>query len=135
VAEDLGVGVSDFDYNDVVFDGYVYKECYEDSLDLNYYLTLTIRAAGGTLPLYIGVLDWEAEVHGLFGKSTGTMINTNNGTASCPPVVYTRQLTETEYESLLTADRRPGKSDTFDMSKLPITVFYEDGTQTTRSTT
>jgi|GEM_PF-7100788 len=131
VAEDLGVGASDFDYNDIVFDGYVYKECFEDSLDLTYYLTLTIRAAGGTLPLYIGVLDWEAEVHGLFGKPTTTMINTNNGTASCPPVVYTRELTEAEYESLLTAERNPGKSDTLDMSKLPITVFYNDGTSAT----
>lgn len=60
VAEDLTVGEnSDFDFNDVVFD------VYSDG-------KILVRACGGTLPLTVA----GVEVHGLFGKSTSTMINT-----------------------------------------------------------
>jgi hypothetical protein len=60
IAEDLTVGEnSDFDFNDVVFD------VYSDG-------KILVRACGGTLPLTVA----GVEVHGLFGKSTGTMINT-----------------------------------------------------------
>ena len=60
IAEDLTVGEnSDFDFNDVVFD------VYSDG-------RLLVRACGGTLPLTVA----GQEVHGLFGKSPGTMINT-----------------------------------------------------------
>ena len=67
IAEDLTVSQNtDFDFNDVVFD--VYKSG-----------LIRIRACGGTLPLRV---DGQ-EVHGLFGKGTGEMINTGwdgNGT-------------------------------------------------------
>lgn len=60
VAEDLTVGEnSDFDFNDVVFDVYSSGK-------------ILVRACGGTLPLTVA----GQEVHGLFGQSTGTMINT-----------------------------------------------------------
>ncbi len=60
IAEDLTIGEnSDFDFNDVVFD------VYSDG-------KILVRACGGTLPLTVA----GVEVHGLFGKSTGTMINT-----------------------------------------------------------
>lgn len=60
IAEDLTVGEnSDFDFNDVVFD------VYSDG-------KLLVRACGGTLPLTVA----GQEVHALFGKSPGTMINT-----------------------------------------------------------
>ena len=60
IAEDLTVGEnSDFDFNDVVFD------VYSDG-------KIRVRACGGTLPLTVA----GQEVHALFGKSTGTMINT-----------------------------------------------------------
>ena len=60
IAEDLTVDQNtDFDFNDVVFD--VYSKG-----------VIRIRACGGTLPLRV---DGQ-EVHGLFGKETGEMINT-----------------------------------------------------------
>ena len=60
IAEDLTVSQNtDFDFNDVVFD--VYKSG-----------LIRIRACGGTLPLRV---DGQ-EIHGLFGKETGVIINT-----------------------------------------------------------
>ena len=68
VAEDLTASAgNDFDFNDVVFD----VELKENNLVYVY-----VRAAGGTLPLYIGEGDEAVEVHGLFGKDTNIMINT-----------------------------------------------------------
>jgi len=86
--EDLGT-TDDFDFNDVVFDvasnsywnGYTNKQ--ED------YTIITVRAAGGTLPLYLEANGVSKEVHQLFGVETGTMVNTNNGTASRPIVQFT----------------------------------------------
>ena len=65
IAEDLTVGEnSDFDFNDVVFD------VFQNGV-------IRVRACGGTLPLTVA----GQEVHALFGKDTGTMINTGwNGT-------------------------------------------------------
>ena len=86
IAEDLstnynnGKDRADFDYNDVVFD--VQKSGNN--------LKITLKAAGGTLPLTIGGAEGETEkdlseqydvlkyeVHRLFKVSTGTMVNTN----------------------------------------------------------
>lgn len=80
IAEDLSASEgSDFDFNDVVFD-----------VQLNYPAdnqhTITLLAAGGTLPLTVGGMEYE--VHDLFGVSTSTMVNTNNGTAVRQPVKY-----------------------------------------------
>lgn len=80
IAEDLSASEgSDFDFNDVVFD-----------VQLNYPAdnqhTITLLAAGGTLPLTVGGMEYE--VHYLFGVSTSTMVNTNNGTAVRQPVKY-----------------------------------------------
>jgi len=61
IAEDLG-SIGDFDFNDVVFDA--------AQVDGQYVITL--HAAGGTLPLYVG----GKEVHELFGVPTGDMVNT-----------------------------------------------------------
>ena len=74
IAEDLSVDEkSDFDFNDVVFDvkfGY-------PSWDKT---TIILQAAGGTLPLYIA----GKEVHGLFGVSETTMVNTGSGVSKAP---------------------------------------------------
>ncbi len=95
IAEDLGTAeATDFDYNDVVFD------VVQDESNT----TVTLRAAGGTLPLYLVIFDgidtdtkvnnfsptmsgikWIKEVHEWFGVATTTMVNTNNGTVSCEP--------------------------------------------------
>ena len=68
IAEDLTASAgNDFDFNDVVFDV---------ELKDNDVVYVYVRAAGGTLPLYIGEGDEAVEVHGLFGKDTNIMINT-----------------------------------------------------------
>lgn len=76
IAEDLSVSDnSDFDFNDVVFD-----------VTFDYpagKTTITLQAAGGTLPLYVG----GQEVHEKFGVSTKTMVNTGVG-ASKDPVSF-----------------------------------------------
>lgn len=73
IAEDLSVSDNtDFDFNDVVFD-----------VTFDYpagKTTITLLAAGGTLPLYVG----GQEVHEKFGVSTKTMVNTGAGASKAP---------------------------------------------------
>ena len=82
IAEDLSASEgSDFDFNDVVFDvKYGYPEWNKT--------TIILQAAGGKLPLRIGVLDDEHEVHKLFGVSLNTMVNTEDWTAHKDPVPF-----------------------------------------------
>ena len=82
IAEDLSASEgSDFDFNDVVFDvKYGYPEWNKT--------TIILQAAGGKLPLCIGVLDDEHEVHNLFGVSLNTMVNTEDWTAHKDPVPF-----------------------------------------------
>ena len=82
IAEDLSASEgSDFDFNDVVFDvKYGYPEWNKT--------TIILQAAGGKLPLCIGVLDDEHEVHKLFGVSLNTMVNTEDWTAHKDPVPF-----------------------------------------------
>ena len=64
IAEDLSASQSsDFDFNDVVFDV---------TFTSNSTATITLQAAGGTLPLTVA----GQEVHQLFGVTTSTMVNT-----------------------------------------------------------
>ena len=81
--EDLGT-TDDFDFNDVVFD--VSPVQYYGG---NQYTVITLRAAGGTLDLYLQASGVKKEVHDLFGVKRGTMVNTNNGTISCPIAQFT----------------------------------------------
>lgn len=82
IAEDLSASEgSDFDFNDVVFDvKYDYPEWNKT--------TIILQAAGGKLPLCIGVLDKDHEVHNLFGVSLNTMVNTEDWTAHKDPVPF-----------------------------------------------
>ena len=82
IAEDLSASEgSDFDFNYVVFD-----------VKMNWPAegkhTITLQAAGGKLPLCIGVLDDDYEVHKLFGVSLNTMVNTEDWTAHKDPVPF-----------------------------------------------
>lgn len=82
IAEDLAAAVSDFDYNDVVFEAYV-KNDYVQELGSNKLVAyVNLLAAGGTMPLYIG----EKEVHGLFGVSTSTLVNVGAKSVKKSPV-------------------------------------------------
>ena len=85
IAEDLSVedASSDFDFNDVVFD---VKMNYPN----NGVHTIILQAAGGTLPLKVG----DSEVHGLFGVSTTTMVNTGAGVSKAPVTfTYVKHIT------------------------------------------
>lgn len=73
ICEDLSVG-TDFDFNDIVFDA---------TYETDGKTTITILAAGGTLPLYIE----GKEVHELFGVPRSVMVNT--GICSRKPVSFT----------------------------------------------
>lgn len=82
IAEDLTASEgSDFDFNDVVFD-----------IQLNWPSQgnnkITLQAAGGKLPLCVGVLDDEHEVHNLFGVDVNTMVNTEEWTSHKAPVSF-----------------------------------------------
>lgn len=78
IAEDLGE-IGDFDFNDVVFDVY-----FRDNNAV-----LTLRAAGGTLPLYITANGKTYEVHELFGVETGVMVNTDSNGSQKPIAIIT----------------------------------------------
>lgn len=74
--EDLGqVTREDIDFNDVVFDAYIYEVKFYRNNNLESTDTIckiTLLAAGGTLPLTVA----GKEVHDCFGEGTGTIINT-----------------------------------------------------------
>ena len=98
MAEDLSATeASDFDFNDVVFD-VTYTEGQSTA-------TITLRAAGGTLPLKIGSTNGNGgfEVHEAFGNyPTTTMINTgwtgSNGANNVAPVKETIDFTLTNMD-------------------------------------
>ena len=78
IAEDLSASEgSDFDFNDVVFD-----------VQMNWPAegkhTITLLAAGGTLPLTIA----GEEVHAKFGVPTNKMVNTESWTEQRDPVTF-----------------------------------------------
>ena len=85
IVEDLG-SIGDFDYNDLVFDAYVYNK------DGGTWANITLLAAGGTLPVYICGCDEQVEVHDKFGVSRTTMVNTKNGTVDKSYVEFTIKL-------------------------------------------
>lgn len=85
MCEDLG-NTFDWDWNDVVFDVTTF------TLNSKYYAMITLQAAGGTMPIYVG--DTHHEAHALFGVSTSTPVNVAApGNAQRPAVVYTIELT------------------------------------------
>ena len=85
IVEDLG-SIGDFDYNDLVFDAYVYNQNGQT------WAKIKLLAAGGTLPVYICGCDEKVEVHDKFGVSTTTMVNTKKGTVDKSYVEFTIKL-------------------------------------------
>lgn len=95
IAEDLSVEEGgDFDFNDVVFD-VRFKD--------NDNIIITLIAAGGTLPIYIG----DTEVHEAFGVPTNVMVNTAG---------VTREYVEFEMEC---------KNHNWDPNSVPVKVIKE----------
>jgi len=93
ICEDLGT-TDDFDFNDVVFDAVF------DPIDGANEIVITIQAAGGTLPLYVG----GKEVHKALGVKTSEMVNT--GLKSVPVAIYripftgTRTWSNSDYDNI-----------------------------------
>jgi len=83
MCEDLG-NTYDFDFNDLVFDvSYTYDE--KDGVKSNIKAHITVQAAGGTLPIYIGNVTEEREAHHILGATTtSTPINVGNGDTRNP---------------------------------------------------
>lgn len=69
---------SDWDFNDAVFD--VFIESFDEYNMEGNSAVITLRAAGGTLPLTIA----GREVHELFGVGQQTMVNTGYGVEKAP---------------------------------------------------
>ena len=114
IAEDLGVDTSDFDYNDVVFDAKV-ANTWVGELNQNRLVAyITLKAAGGTLPLYVG----GAEVHEKFGVETSTMVNT--GIVSRPDASYMVDLGPANWNI----------SGTDAVKSIPVVVHYKNQTIT-----
>ena len=119
IAEDLSADDgSDFDYNDVVFDAKVVNEWIASENDNKLVAYITLRAAGGTMPLYIGGKEKGKEVHALFGVNTGTMVNTNNGTVSKDPVSFSIILGPAVWDG------------SFNVKDIPVVVDGKKGTIT-----
>ena len=118
LAEDLSADEgSDFDYNDVVFDVKVQNEWFGDLNANKLVAYITLRAAGGTMPLYIGGKENGKEVHALFGVNTSTMVNTNNGSVSKDPVSF----------SIILGDAVWGD---YNVGNIPVVVDGKKGTIT-----
>ena len=71
ICEDLGA-IGDFDFNDIVFDAYIDWRWDQDLQQSVSEAVITVRAAGGTLPIYIG----DKEVHEALGVAADKMVNT-----------------------------------------------------------
>ncbi|MCQ2245281.1 MAG: hypothetical protein MJZ69_00650 [Bacteroidaceae bacterium] len=94
MCEDLG-GSFDFDFNDVVFDVTFIQDYSTNQTKAD----ITLQAAGGTLPMYIGEVKEEYEVHNLFGVDTTTPVNVSVNGVSRPAVKFTIALNDKNYDS------------------------------------
>ena len=120
IAEDLSVSDnSDFDFNDVVFD-----------VTFDYpagKTTITLLAAGGTLPLYVG----GQEVHKMFGVSTKTMVNTGAGASKAPVSFVLDGTFERDANNILVEVEKEGERTTITAiigkvaSKIAVKPNYE----------
>lgn len=106
MCEDLG-NTYDWDFNDVVFDVLPYRIGQKD------YAWITIQAAGGTLPIWVGVDPTkhpEMEIHQLFGVETNQPVNVGStvGCNDLNPITYRIELTSDMIENgMLLPDRIP----------------------------
>ena len=84
MCEDLGT-TDDFDFNDLVFDVSFYKVA-----EGNYTANVTVRAVGGTLPIYIGT-DMNQELHAAMGADVKQPVNVGapNGVETSQTVTRT----------------------------------------------
>ena len=117
IAEDLGASNgSDFDYNDVVFDAFVYSTWNGVTRRNEKRAAITLLAAGGTLPIYIGSGEDRFEVHEAFGVSTSTMVNTIAGKKN--------EYYPVQKDIFLAVDNYDKK---YNVNDIPVEVKYGEG--------
>lgn len=125
--EDLG-GSFDTDFNDIVYD--------VETAENNKLITITMQAAGGTMPIKLVygdtdlTLNGESEIHSLFGVSTTTPVNVKPDQPYKKPVVW--RLGFENYNSSVNVDLGNGIwgpkypdhvfSESFDFSKINVYV-------------
>lgn len=97
MCEDLGNSF-DFDFDDVVFDVKYNMTAdehrnYQKGQDVD--ITVTVQAAGGTMPIYVGidpnlraVTPEKVEAHRLFGQPTTSPVNVGARYAKAPEAIY-----------------------------------------------
>lgn len=112
MCEDLG-NTFDWDFNDVVFD--ITPVVVTDQGNTRVFAQITLQAAGGTLPVYIGQVDEAHEVHKLFGLNEYVPINVTDGMKR-PSVVFHIALQEGVNYTV------SGGQYTFDYNSIPVYV-------------
>lgn len=75
MCEDLG-NTFDWDFNDIVFDVTFLNANPSTGVAT---AKITLQAAGGTIPVRVGINDDAHEAHGLFGVPTNTPVNVGEG--------------------------------------------------------
>ena len=127
MCEDLG-NTYDWDFNDLVFDVTVYNGEYGNGQS-GYYAQITLQAAGGTLPIYIGQKDQAHEAHFLFGVDSTVPVNVDAaGGVNRPAVVFHLPLDDS-YEITSQTININGKDRlvlSFDPNQIPIYVTRAD---------
>lgn len=102
ICEDLG-SIGDFDFNDVVFDVADAGLRWDAETGTNVReAVVTVHAAGGTLPIYVG----GVEVHAALGVNSGVMANTGAPNGVDVPI----------------ASYRVRINDGYDVTSIPVTV-------------
>lgn len=131
MCEDLG-NTFDFDFNDVVFDATynITQSEYEAYLngtktDSPIDVTITLQAAGGTLPIYVGFtsINDNFEAHRLLGENPSTKpvnVNAPNG-ASSPIAIYHYKL---DFPQHLSTDEE--RLNALNLNNIPILVASND---------
>ena len=123
MCEDLG-NTFDWDFNDLVFDVTIYNGSYGNG-NSGYYAQITLQAAGGTLPIYIGQKDQAHEAHFLFGVDSDVPVNVDaKGGVNRPAVVFHLPLDNSYQISEQTINGKLVLS--FDPNQIPIYVTRAD---------
>lgn len=132
MCEDLG-NTYDFDFNDVVFDATynITQEEYDQYLSGTLTITpidvtITLQAAGGTLPIYVGEAPRgraDMEAHHLLGNhASNDPVNVNApGGATSAVAIYHYQL---EFPQNLTSDEE--RRQALSLNRIPIYVVSPD---------
>ena len=115
------VNDSDLDFNDVVFDVEVYNKWFGDMNANKLVAHVILRAAGGTMPLYIGQLDEKYEVHKLFGVDTKCMVNTHAKNHATGEYTYVDGLPAVDFEVII-GDAIYNDLSSYDYVNIPIYV-------------